>query len=64
MKQTIEIIVTPQGQLQIDAMGFKGPDCALATRYLEEALGQVASCKKKPEFYQTARKSSHQRVGK
>jgi hypothetical protein len=39
-KRTIEIIVSPQGQVQIDAVGFKGPDCELATKFLEEALAR------------------------
>ena len=50
MKRTIEIIITPQGQVQIDAVGFKGPDCELATAFLEEALGVVGAKQKKPEF--------------
>ena len=63
MKRTIEIIITPQGQVQIDAMGFKGPDCELATAFLEEALGVVGAKQKKPEFHQSAQKRHQQRLG-
>ncbi len=63
MKRTIEIIISPQGQVQIDAVGFKGPDCELATRFLEEALGEVGKKTKKPEFHQSAQKAHLQRLG-
>ena len=62
-KRTIEIIVSPQGQVQIDAVGFKGPDCELATRFLEEALGQVGAKQKKPELHQSTQTTHHQRLG-
>ena len=39
MKRTIEIIVQPDGQIAIEAMGFAGPDCEKATAFLEQALG-------------------------
>jgi hypothetical protein len=41
MNRTIEIIIGSTGEIQIDAVGFKGPDCEQATRFLEEALGAV-----------------------
>ncbi len=62
-KRTIEIIVSPQGQVQIDAVGFKGPDCELATFFLEEALGTIGTKQKKPEFHQSAQKRRVQRLG-
>ena len=63
MKRTIEIIIGPTGELQIDAVGFKGPDCEQATKFLEEALGAVAQKRKKPEYHQQARKTNQQRLG-
>ena len=63
MKRTIEIIISAQGQVQIDAVGFKGPDCELATRFLEEALGVVGEKKKKPEYHQRQATQQKQRVG-
>ena len=41
MNRTIEIIIGSTGEIQIDAVRFKGPDCEQATRFLEEALGAV-----------------------
>ena len=62
-KRTIEIIINPQGQVQIDAVGFKGPDCELATRFLEEALGTIGTKTKKPEYHQQTRNIHQQRLG-
>ena len=63
MKRAIEITVSPNGDISIDAIGFKGADCEQATKYLEEALGVVAQKQRKPEFYQQNRKAAQQRIG-
>jgi hypothetical protein len=52
MKRTIEIIIGVTGEIKIDAIGFKGPDCEKATQFLEEALGSVNQKAKKPEYHQ------------
>jgi len=54
MKKTIEIIIGVAGEIKIDAIGFKGPDCEKATQFLEEALGLVGKKVKKPEYHQRA----------
>jgi hypothetical protein len=61
--KTIEIVVAPSGEIQIDAVGFKGPDCEKATQFLEQALGVVGKNVKKPEYYQRATTSNQQKVG-
>jgi len=63
MKSTIEIIIAATGEISIDAVGFKGPDCEKATQFLEEALGVVGTKVRKPEYHQPNRKSHQQRVG-
>ncbi len=63
MKKQIEVIVSPTGDIQIDAVGFQGADCEQATRFLEEALGYTAQKQKKPEFYQATRRTNQQRIG-
>ncbi len=63
MNRTIEIIIGASGEIQIDAVGFKGPNCEKATQFLEEALGAVGRKTKKPEYHQSARKTNQQRVG-
>jgi hypothetical protein len=50
-KVVIEIL--PDGSSKVDAQGFKGSQCSLATRELELALagsGPVDD-RKKPDFY-------------
>ena len=63
MKRTIEIIIAPSGEIQIDAVAFKGPDCEQATQFLELALGVVGRKIKKPEFHQQTKKTHQQRIG-
>ena len=63
MKRTIEIIVSPQGDIVIDAVGFKGSDCEQATQFLEQALGMQAQKERKPEYLQSAATQAQQRVG-
>ncbi len=63
MNRTIEIIVSPIGEIQIDAVGFKGPDCEKATKFLEEALGVVGQKVKKPEYHQRSTRVGQQRIG-
>lgn len=59
--KTIEVIIGIAGEIKIDALGFKGPDCEKATAFLEAALGTVKRKDKKPEYYQTQRHV--QRIG-
>jgi hypothetical protein len=63
MNRTIEIIIGIIGEIQIDAVGFKGPDCEKATKFLEEALGVVGQKIKKPEYHQSVSKANQQRIG-
>ena len=62
MKQTNEIVVSPNGDISIDAVGFKGVNCERATEFLEKALGVTARKIKKPEFHQQNRKTNQQRI--
>jgi hypothetical protein len=52
MNRTLEVIIGTTGEIQIDAVGFKGPDCEKATAFLEEVLGVVGKKIKKPAQYQ------------
>ena len=63
MKRTIEIIVSPRGDISIDAVGFRGPDCEKATRALEEALGVLQQRNKKPEYVVKANSVAQQNIG-
>jgi Protein of unknown function (DUF2997) len=63
MSRSIEILIAPDGTLTIDAVGFKGADCDQATKFLEQALGLTAEKQRKPEYHQTMRRQSQQKLG-
>ncbi|MGO8926195.1 MAG: DUF2997 domain-containing protein [Limisphaerales bacterium] len=50
------------GEIQIDAVGFKGPDCEKATQFPEVVLGLVRQKIKKPEYDQHGTTRNQQRV--
>ena len=52
MSRVIEIIVRPDGKTSIQTVGFTGPGCREASRFVEEALGQRLSEQRTAEFYQ------------
>ena len=53
MTQTIEVIVTPDGQTKVETKGFQGDSCRDASRFIEEALGGRLSEQLTAEFHQT-----------
>jgi len=61
MKPTIEVIITPAGEVLIEAIGFKGGACEKATAAIEQALGAVRVKRHKPEFQQQATVSTGNR---
>ena len=63
MKRTIEITVSPTGELSIDALGFKGSGCEQATKFIEEALGVQAQKVRKPEYQQRNVDQIQQKLG-
>ena len=63
MKRKLDLIIHPSGALQIDAIGFSGPDCEKATAFLEQALGAVADKQRKPEFHRQVLRKTTQRLG-
>jgi len=60
--KTIEILVRPSGELQVEAMNFTGMDCEKATAFLEAALGQVSERRRKPEYFCRAQRQQIQKV--
>ncbi len=62
-QRSIDVIVNTDGSLVVDAIGFKGPECDKATRFLEEALGQIAGKQRKPAYKERNRTQAKQRVG-
>ena len=62
-QRTIEIIIGTDGQLSIDAVGFRGADCEKATAFLEQALGKNTEKQRKPEYYRRAGVRQTQEIG-
>jgi Protein of unknown function (DUF2997) len=52
VKKTIEITVGPKGETKIETKGFSGPECRLASEFVEQALGQRSAEQLTGEFYQ------------
>jgi len=51
MGKEIEVVVSPDGKVKIDAKGFEGADCEAATLALERELGAVTTKVAKPERF-------------
>ena len=51
MNRVIEVIVSPKGETTLQTKGFAGGDCLAASKFLEDALGVVASEHKTAEFF-------------
>ena len=47
----MEILIGPEGEVNIDVQNASGSGCQSYTKDLESALGIVTSSHKKPEFY-------------
>jgi hypothetical protein len=60
--QQVTILFNADGSVELEAHHFKGPGCAQATKFLEEALGKVDSRKSKPEWSMRAQAIQTQQV--
>ena len=65
MNRTIEIIVSPEGRSTVQTLGFVGPSCRDASRFVEKALGKQTAETLTTEFQQTesARQVNRQQNG-
>ena len=52
ISQTIEVVISPQGETRVETKGFTGGSCRQASQFLEQALGTTADEKLTAEFYQ------------
>jgi hypothetical protein len=53
MRKEIKVVVANDGEITIEASGYKGGSCLKATAGLRKDLvGDRANSQKKPEFYQ------------
>jgi hypothetical protein len=53
MPRMIEVTVSPQGETTVQTKGYSGTSCLQASKFLEDALGVVASDCKTMECYET-----------
>ena len=58
--KTIEIIVTTDGRTSVQTLGFSGPSCRDASKFIEDALGQRIAENRTAEFYQTQATEQHE----
>lgn len=59
-KKKLNIKISPEGDVEIDAQGFRGPECEEATRDIERAIGTVQDRKRKDEYYQQPQQDQDQ----
>jgi len=62
-RKSIELTVAPDGRINIEAVGFSGPDCEKATAFLEQVLGETTGKQHKPDYYRRARVQQRQGLG-
>jgi hypothetical protein len=52
--RTIEVLVSPTGEVSVQTKGYADSDCLQASKFLEQALGIASADRKTAEFYETA----------
>ena len=57
----IEIIVTPEGRTTVQTLGFTGPSCREASKFIEQALGRQIAESLTTEFHQAQTAELHQK---
>jgi hypothetical protein len=50
-KERIDVWISPEGAITIDAVGYTGSSCEEATRFLEESLGTVGRKQRTRDYY-------------
>jgi hypothetical protein len=50
--KTIEVIVSPQGEVSVQTKGFAGSSCREASQFIEQALGRKTGEQLTTEFHQ------------
>jgi hypothetical protein len=60
MLKKIIVTVSPSGETKIETKGYAGSACKLASKFLEDALGERVSETLTPEFYGTTASAKQQ----
>ena len=61
MPRTIEVTVSPQGEVTVQTRGYAGGECLQASKFLEQALGVPTADHKTVEYYTPAEASQQVR---
>ena len=51
MNKTIEILISPEGNVKLETHGFTGSACREASRFLEDAIGTGTVERLKAEYF-------------
>jgi DUF2997 family protein len=51
--KTIEVVVSPQGEVSVQTKGFAGSSCREASQFIEQTLGQRMDEQLTVEFHQS-----------
>ena len=61
--KTIEVVVSPQGEVSVQTKGFTGSSCRDASQFIEQALGQRTAEQLTAEFHQAQTQQQNLREG-
>jgi len=50
-KERIDVWISPEGAITLDAVGYTGSTCEEATRFLEESLGTVGRKQRTRDYF-------------
>jgi len=50
-KERIDVWISPEGAITLDAVGYTGSSCEEATRFLEVSLGAVGRKQRTRDYY-------------
>lgn len=48
--KSVQVTVSPEGEVVVEALGFKGKGCKAATEAIEKAVGVSSKTTPKPEY--------------
>jgi hypothetical protein len=51
-QRSIEVLVSPTGEVSVQTRGYTGSDCLQASKFLEQSLGIITTDRRTTEFYQ------------
>ncbi|QDT55866.1 hypothetical protein Pan44_39140 [Caulifigura coniformis] len=49
--KSIELIISPNGQIRLETLGFTGTDCLPAAEFLRKGLGHIVGETRTQAFY-------------